>query len=90
VQVVLPTSRGRYKCVFTPQQEEELKSYCIELDNRCFGFTLKDLRRMAFDLANRNKLDHSFDCENRMAGTDWAYAFMKRSRLSLRRPSLLA
>jgi len=41
---------------------------------------------MAFELAEQNQLSHPFDTTARQAGRDWAYAFLKRSGLSLRRP----
>ncbi|KAB0790631.1 hypothetical protein PPYR_14933 [Photinus pyralis] len=78
---------GRYKAVFTEKQEEEMVEHILAMENRLFGFTLKDLRKMAFDLAVRNKLTHQFNMEKKAAGKTWLYQFLKRHpKLSLRTP----
>ena len=52
-----------------------------------FGMRVDDLRRLAFDIAEANQLEHGFNRESRMAGKKWYYAFMKRHpELSLRTP----
>jgi len=52
-----------------------------------FGMTLTDLRRMAFQLAERNEVDHPFNVDSKLAGEDWAASFVRRHRqLSVRTP----
>ncbi|XP_055526485.1 uncharacterized protein LOC129719107 [Wyeomyia smithii] len=42
---------------------------------------------MAFDLAEKNKLNHPFNREARLAGCDWFYGFLKRNpTVSMRSP----
>jgi len=53
IQEQLPTSCERFKPVFTSENEIHMKSYCLELDQRVFGLTLKDIRSLAFDMAER-------------------------------------
>ena len=66
--------------------EMELKHYCLEVDKRFFGLTLKDIRSLVYEMAEKNKLDHRFNKETRLAGKDWVYSFSKRNKLSLRTP----
>ena len=40
--------------------------------------TLPDVRRLAFQLAERNGIDHPFNREHGLAGEDWAYGFIRR------------
>ena len=52
-----------------------------------FGINTKDLRRLAFEIAEKNKIPHQFNKNLGMAGKKWYYQFMKRHpRLSLRLP----
>jgi hypothetical protein len=82
----LSESGGRFKPVFSAQMEDQLKTYCLDVDGRYFGLTLKDVRRLAYQLADSNKLDHPFKKEAKLAGKEWAYAFIKRHGLALRTP----
>lgn len=46
-----------------------------------------DLRRLAFQLTERNNLNHPFNKETGFAGLDWVSGFFKQhSELSLRSP----
>lgn len=52
-----------------------------------FRLTIKDVRRIAFQLAEVNRLTHNFKNDQQMAGKKWFYSFMKRHpNLSLRQP----
>lgn len=57
------------------------------MESRLFGFTLRELRSLAFELGERNGLAHNFNKEKQMAGNTWLYSFLKRHpMLSLRKP----
>lgn len=78
---------GRYETVFTLDQEKELVKHVLLLEERLFGITLTDLRILAFELAEKNKINHSFNQEKKMAGKGWLYSFLSRNiQLSLRNP----
>ncbi|XP_072384637.1 uncharacterized protein [Diabrotica undecimpunctata] len=78
---------GFYKTVFTKEQEEELYNYILDMEKRLYGITLLDLRHLAFQLAEKNNIDHPYNKTNKLAGLDWAYGFRKRHPgLSLRKP----
>ena len=49
-----------------------------------FGLRIDDLHRLAYDVAEANNIEHSFNSVSQMAGKKWYYAFMRRHpKLSL-------
>lgn len=75
------------KCVFTDELEGMLVEHIKTMESRLFGLTKTDLRLLAFQLAERNNLNHPFNKETGLAGLDWVSGFLKRhSELSLRSP----
>ena len=54
---------GSFKTVFTPEEEQELVKYIKKMEGMLFGLSPMDLRRLAFELAERNEKDHPFDKE---------------------------
>ncbi|KAJ4449784.1 hypothetical protein ANN_01188 [Periplaneta americana] len=71
--------------------ENELVNYCMSMENNFYGLTVKDLRRMAFQLAIRNSIKHPFSSTNKAAGRKWMRLFLKRHpQLSLRKPQPLS
>lgn len=86
-QVQLSKRLGKFKCVFSVDQENELSQYLINMEQRLFGLTSQEVRYLAFQLANRNGQDHPFNKDEELAGIDWFFAFKKRHpELSLRKP----
>lgn len=84
---VIDKTVGKFQPVFTAEQESEIVSQLIEMQRRLFGVTMKELRQFAFQLAEKNKLNHNFNKDSQMAGEDWVQNFMKRHcELSLRKP----
>jgi len=72
--------------VFTKEQEVELVEYIKTMEARLFGLTSLELRSLAYQLAVKNNISHTF-CKDDLAGVDWLYGFMKRHPdLSLRQP----
>jgi len=48
---------------------------------------MSDVRKLAYELATKNKINHCFDIELQTAGKDWLYGFLSRHKeLSLRNP----
>lgn len=80
-------SLGSRKPVFNLRQEKELVEYALLMENRFFGLTLRELRSLAFEVAERNNLPHNFNRGKQMAGKCWLYSFLKRNpELKLRLP----
>lgn len=78
---------GGRRTVLTHEAEEELANHIIDMETRFFGLTTKDLRRLVYEIAERDNLKHDFNKDNRMAGKKWIKGFLKRnSRISLRIP----
>lgn len=71
-------SMGRFKPTFDKFQEEEFVRHCKKMDERFFGLTINDLRRLAYEYAEANKIDNRFDQSSKMAGRDWVECFLKR------------
>ncbi|XP_022823908.1 uncharacterized protein LOC111354594 [Spodoptera litura] len=78
---------GRFEQVFTKAQETELATYVKQMESRLFGLTTENLKKLAYDLAERNNISHNFDTCKKMAGRIWLENFLKRNPdLSLRKP----
>lgn len=81
------TKLGRFEKVFNTAQENELAEHAMNLEKLFYGLTLKSLRKLAYEYATANNINHTFPQETKMAGKDWASSFMKRYNLSLRTAS---
>lgn len=52
-----------------------------------YGLTAIDLRQIAFEFAEKNNIQHTFNGDKKMAGKDWLQSFLRRHpNLSLRKP----
>lgn len=56
---------------FTSEMEEMLKNHLLKFEETFFGFTIKDVRKLVFDLIEKNCLKHSFNKEEKYAGKKW-------------------
>lgn len=87
---VINTKMGR-KPVLPDELESELATYCLEMEQKFFGLSRRDVRCMAYQLAKRNDLKNPFSDESRQAGKKWLKNFMKRQKqLSVRTPQGLS
>lgn len=78
---------GRFRKIFSDEQEHEITEYILEMEQRFFGITYKELRQLAFDFAHANKIPNTFNKDKRMASKKWIYGFLRRNRnISLRKP----
>lgn len=78
---------GAFANVFTAAQEVELVGYILSMEQRFYGVTTREIRKLAFDLAERNGIPHPFNKQKQLAGIDWLAGFRKRHpQLSLRTP----
>lgn len=80
-----PGSLGRFQPVLNEEYEEALVKHAIDLQRMFFGLTTGDIRKLAFELAEKNGIEHPF--QNNKAGKFWLQSFLKRNpQLSLRSP----
>jgi len=78
---------GGNRPVFSPEFELELVRHVQNMERALFGFTTLDMRRLAFEFAERAKIKHTFNKSSKMAGSDWLRGFLARHPiLSLRSP----
>lgn len=83
---VVNTSIGR-RPVLPLHLEESLVSYLLVMESKFYGLTRQDVRKMAYQLAVRNNIEHPF--KNNTAGRAWLDHFLSRhkDRLSIRSPT---
>ena len=48
------------------------------MEEMLFGLISKDIKKLAYELTEKNSLNHPFNKENAKAGRDWLQGFMKR------------
>ncbi|XP_072395080.1 uncharacterized protein [Diabrotica undecimpunctata] len=75
------------KPIFNDEQESTIANHVKKLANMFFGVTLLELRRLAYQFAEENKIKHRFDSIKKIAGEDWLELFLKRHPdISVRKP----
>lgn len=74
--------------VLNRELEETLVRYILEMEAKFYGLTRKDIKRMAFSLAERNGIKHPFG-DKQTAGRGWLDLFLQRHKniLSVRKPT---
>ena len=77
---------GRKKCL-SPEREKLLSKYLVDTWNMFYGLIGLKFRQVAFELAEKLKINYNFDKANKVAGKDWLEGFLKRSpELSISNP----
>jgi len=51
--------------------ERKLADHIKALDERYFGFSTSELRKVAYQFAERNNIRHPFNDQKQEAGKDW-------------------
>lgn len=77
---------GSRKLTFSRELEVQLVEYTNNMEVMMYGLTTRSIRSLAYQLAVRNKIDHHFNTETKMAGMHWLRSFLKRNKLSIRTP----
>jgi len=82
-------SKLGHKAIIPAALEEKLVEYLVLIEQKYFGCTRDNVRRLAFRLTVQNKIPNSFSIAREAAGKDWFKRFMKRhsDKLSLRQPT---
>lgn len=79
-------SLGR-NSIFTEEQEIALANRIKLMSDIFYGLSALEVRRAAFDFAEKNRIPNKFSATERLAGRDWLAAFMKRNpTISVRKP----
>jgi len=67
----------RFRLVFSSEMEVELARHIIQMQERFYGMTPTDVRKLAFDFAEQQHVNHPFDASKKVAGEDWLNGFLK-------------
>ena len=68
---------GLFEQTFDKDFVEELQQYVFDMEERLFGITNINLRRLAYQLAEHNALKQNFNKTKHMAGKKLLYVFRK-------------
>ena len=68
--------------VLTPEEEEQLYKYAVEMADRGFGLTRDDLMRLAFVIVEKSGRPNPF--HDGMAGRGWMDGWMGSNNVTLR------
>ena len=82
----LPVHRGRFRSVFTKDQQDQLRVDIKEISDRSFGLNTTQCRMLAYDFAEQNNRPHNFNHDTKMAGMDWLRTFKDAHGIALRMP----
>ncbi|ESN93974.1 hypothetical protein HELRODRAFT_142747, partial [Helobdella robusta] len=78
---------GRFRPILSDEMETEIVHHAIEMQQRFYGLTPMDIRKLAFQLVEMKKLPHPFNSTKQMAGNKWLLGFIERHpELSVREP----
>lgn len=78
---------GRHRVILTENLEKELNDHIQYMEKSLYGLTTRDVRRLAYELAEAVGLQHPFSHDRKMAGKDWLSGFLTRHQnLSIREP----
>lgn len=73
------TSVHGRKPIFNENQEREIASHINDLSVVFYDLTPTDVRRMAYNYAQQNRVHHNFNRETNLAGRGWLAFFVKRN-----------
>ena len=63
-----PYNLGRFERTFTNEVDNQLKQRVAEMEGTFYGMSTADLRRIAYDFAEINNVNHSFNRSNEWLG----------------------
>ena len=88
-KIAVGTSKflGSTRSILPADLEQHLAGYILKMEEKLFGLTYLNVRQMAYELAEANKIKHTFNKADRMAGKYWLYGFLRRHpEITLRSP----
>jgi len=81
-------SLGSFACDPAPEFEAALVSHAVLLLQMLFGLNTVELRKLAYEVAEKKKLTHRF--KNQIAGKTWMKSFLQRHpELVIRTPEAI-
>ncbi|KAF2882912.1 hypothetical protein ILUMI_23266 [Ignelater luminosus] len=78
---------GRFHCVFNKAQDAELLHRILHIKTCMYGLITRDVRCLAYQVADKNGIKHPFLKSKQAAGQYWFTAFEKRHpKLTIKSP----
>ena len=78
---------GRHRIVLSDDVEKELFNLIVYMEKFLYGLCTKDVRKLAYEIAERTGIRHPFSKDAKMAGKEWLRGFLTRyPNLSIREP----
>ena len=72
------TTLGRFQPELSATYEEMFVTCIQVMEKFLFGLTTIDVRRLAYEFAEKMKIPHRFQHTSKMAGKDWFVGFIKQ------------
>lgn len=73
--------------VFSSLVETQLADHLRWLDDHFFGLSITQVRKLAYEIAEKNHIPHPFNVDKQIAGKKWFYNFRARHpELTIRQP----
>nr|XP_047136493.1 uncharacterized protein LOC101241248 isoform X2 [Hydra vulgaris] len=67
--------------------KKKITQYIIKMELVFYGLSINEPQRVVYDYVVRNKINHPFNTEKKLAGRDFIVGFLKRQPfLSIRKP----
>ena len=78
---------GPRQQVLSAEVERTLRQHIAYMEKCLYGLTTVDVRRLAYGLAEKLNISHTFNTDTKMAGRDWLCGIFKRHpSLAIRQP----
>jgi len=61
---------GRFRPVLNEEMENNLAQHALDLESKLFGLNSVELRKLGFQLAEANDVEHNFNREKCIAGSE--------------------
>ena len=74
-----------FQQTFTTEQEQGLALYLTEMETKLFGLDGSEVRKLAYEYAEKLQIPHKFNSQKKKAGKDWLRNFMSRHKFSHRK-----
>ncbi|XP_034945045.1 uncharacterized protein [Chelonus insularis] len=78
LEVAARKGLGRFKSVFSLENEKLIIEYIKLLEQRLFSLSHRDIRSLAYEMADKYNLQNNFNEETKLAGKDWLHNFLNR------------
>lgn len=84
-----PVPCGRPRNALGDGENFEIAEYIRDVNAR-IGLTSLQCRILIFNYVEAHKIDHNFNKDLKLVGTDWFRNFMRKNKLSLRAPEAIS